>query len=90
MQYFGQNLGCLFDNDAVVTQGCVIRAGFVQTVPVGSMLTHSSDQVWVEGPTLATGHGKSWGAMTALMTCFQLGAGSCAQAGLAGKLEFGF
>ena len=27
-QYFRQNLSCLFDDDAIVTKGFVIRAGF--------------------------------------------------------------
>ena len=34
-QYFGQNLGCLIGNDAIVTKCFVIRAGFLQTLPVG-------------------------------------------------------
>jgi hypothetical protein len=34
-QYFGQNLGCLISNDAIVTKRFVIRAGFFQTLPVG-------------------------------------------------------
>ena len=34
-QYFGQNLGCLIGNDPIVTKCCVIRAGFLQTLPVG-------------------------------------------------------
>jgi transposase, IS5 family len=34
-QYFGQNLGCLIGNDPIVTKCFVIRAGFLQTLPVG-------------------------------------------------------
>jgi hypothetical protein len=34
-QYFGQDLGCLIGNDAIVTKCFVIRAGFLQTLPVG-------------------------------------------------------
>jgi len=34
-QYFGQNLGSLIGNDAIVTKSFVIRAGFFQTLPIG-------------------------------------------------------
>ena len=34
-QYFGQNLGCLFGDDTIITKSVVIRAGFFQTVPIG-------------------------------------------------------
>ena len=34
-QYSGQNLGCLFGDDAIVTKGFIIRAGFFQTLPIG-------------------------------------------------------
>jgi hypothetical protein len=34
-QYFGQNLGGLIGNDAIVTKRFVIRAGFLQTLPIG-------------------------------------------------------
>jgi hypothetical protein len=35
IQYFGQNLGSLAVNDAIVAKRFVIWAGFFQTLPIG-------------------------------------------------------
>src|SRR5215510_16120499 len=81
-QYFGQNLGCLIGNDAIVTKCFVIRAGFLQTLPVGSVLTNSIDQVLIEGPPLEAGHGKGLVAVAILLTRFELGKGHRTQTGI--------
>ncbi len=40
-QYCGQNLGRLFGNNAIVTKGFIIRAGFFQTQPLSSVRTNA-------------------------------------------------
>src|SRR6266704_4084574 len=89
-QYCGQNLGCLIGNDAIVTKRFVIWAGFFQTLPVGEVLTNAIDQVLIEGPPLATCHGKRLVAVAVLMTRCELGKGPRAQTGVAVKIALGF
>lgn len=89
-QYFGQNLGCLIGNDAIVTKRFVIQAGFFQTLPGGSVRTNAIDHVLIAGPPLETCHGKRLVAVAVWMTRFELGEGHCAQTGGAVQSAFGF
>jgi hypothetical protein len=88
-QYFGQDLGCLIGNDAIVTKCFVIRAGFLQTLPVGEVLTHASDHLLIEGPPLAACHGKGLVAVALLLTRFELGNGHRTHTGIAVQSAFG-
>ncbi len=57
LQYFRQNLGCQFGHEAIVTKRVVLRTGFFQAVPVGSVLTNAINQMLIEGTPLEARHG---------------------------------
>lgn len=88
-QHFGQNLGCLISNDAVVTKRFVIQAGFFQTLPRGSVRTNAIDQVLIAGPPLEACQGKRMVVMAGLLTGCECGEGHCTQTGSAVESPFG-